>query len=444
MTISCSSEITDAEIWYTNIRSYTETGTPTDFSNSFWKASGGTQVFSTKVTIDLNSQQNYIYVRILDKKTGYAYYLSTPQIYLDETTATSPPATSPPTTTVTPTTAPTATPASGTAGTNNGVDYTGKTVFEIGNSTHTYQLALGLKRKDVNTVLGTLSTDAIRPNANVPTVKSPQRFDVIAFRQDGNNSQYSFATGTLGKKYETYILVYLKDDTVIGITAIAPNMSYGSINANTLSFSSVPSGWSSVSFYNKTAYTTDVGGNHVIAYNDYLGDKKTYCLQVFSSSYDVDEMTDPSKATHFTLDYSEAVTDEMATEAGELLNAYLVHTGLRAMTINSKLSDVAKAYSKTIEVENAAWAGRSEGLIESAIKTGLGYGNDDKLGYYGERILIGSVDGIGFANMAVERSETREYLRNDTKYSVMGLGASFYLSDKYYPNMVIDFVTQVK
>ena len=74
---------------------------------------------------------------------------------------------------------------------------------------------MGLTRDEVNTVLGSLKTDVKR------TAKSPQGFDVIAFRAGGNDTDKSF-----DEKHSTYILIYLKDDIVVGISGNASSMNF--------------------------------------------------------------------------------------------------------------------------------------------------------------------------------------------------------------------------
>lgn len=64
----------------------------------------------------------------------------------------------------------------------------------------------------------------------------------------------------------------------------------------------------------------------------------------------------------------------------------------------------------------------------------------------GERILIGNMDAIGFANSVIESNDARNTLIS-TDYVFCGIGASVYTESAgkavYYPNMVIDFVDRV-
>lgn len=162
--------------------------------------------------------------------------------------------------TATPTIKPTATP-SGNAGQN--VNLNGKKAFTIAG----YQLALGLTRDEVNTVLGSLKTDVKR------TAKSPQGFDVIAFRAGGNGKN-------INDKYRTYILIYLKDDIVVGISGNASSMNFdGTVSYGTSAATLVSNGWVDVGWYKTTAgdaaaYSKDVDNATIIAFADAYGDDK--------------------------------------------------------------------------------------------------------------------------------------------------------------------------
>ena len=112
---------------------------------------------------------------------------------------------------------------------------------------------MGLTRDEVNTVLGSLKTDVKR------TAKSPQGFDVIAFRAGGNDTDKSF-----DEKYSTYILIYLKDDIVVGISGNASSMNFdGTVSYGTDAGTLVSNGWVDVDWYkttagNAAAYSKDV------------------------------------------------------------------------------------------------------------------------------------------------------------------------------------------
>ena len=295
---------------------------------------------------------------------------------------------------------------------------------------------MGLTRDEVNTVLGSLKTDVKR------TAKSPQGFDVIAFRAGGNGKN-------INDKYRTYILLYLKDDIVVGISGNASSMNFdGAVSYGTSAATLVSNGWVDVDWYKTTAgdaaaYSKDVDNATIIAFADAYGDDKVYSIQIFNNAYSIADMTQCTETT-LPMNYSADVLTEMETETFEILNAYLVNTGVRdaddkVLRKNTKVSNVARAYSKEIADEgciDAANVGRNPAL-ENA---GLSFNN------WGERIMIGNMDAIGFANSVIESNDARNTLIS-TDYVFCGIGASVYTKSAgkavYYPNMVIDFVDRV-
>ena len=338
--------------------------------------------------------------------------------------------------TATPTVKPTATP-SGNAGQN--VNLNGKKAFTIAG----YQLALGLTRDEVNTVLGSLKTDVKR------TAKSPQGFDVIAFRAGGNDTDKSF-----DEKYSTYILIYLKDDIVVGISGNASSMNFdGTVSYGTDAGTLVSNGWVDVDWYkttagNAAAYSKDVDNATIIAFADAYGDNRVYSIQIFNNAYSIADMTQCTETT-LPMNYSADVLTEMETETFEILNAYLVNTGVRdadvkAIRKNTKVSNVARAYSKEIANKgciDAAKAKRESALSKEALENaGLSFNN------WGERIMIGNMDAIGFANSVIESNDARNTLIS-ANYAICGIGASVYTESAgkavYYPNMVIDFIDKI-
>ena len=338
--------------------------------------------------------------------------------------------------TATPTVKPTATP-SGNAGQN--VNLNGKKAFTIAG----YQLALGLTRDEVNTVLGSLKTDVKR------TAKSPQGFDVIAFRAGGNDTDKSF-----DEKYSTYILIYLKDDIVVGISGNASSMNFdGTVSYGTDAGTLVSNGWVDVDWYkttagNAAAYSKDVDNATIIAFADAYGDNRVYSIQIFNNAYSIADMTQCTETT-LPMNYSADVLTEMETETFEILNAYLVNTGVRdadvkAIRKNTKVSNVARAYSKEIANKgciDAANAKRESALSKEALENaGLSFNN------WGERIMIGNMDAIRFANSVIESNDARNTLIS-ANYAICGIGASVYTKSAgkavYYPNMVIDFIDKI-
>lgn len=427
-----------------------------EFGQGFWKNHPRNDQSFTLQTGTVNT----IYVRLVDNMTETVYYLNSDKIIVQgaaqktpEPSASAAPSATPTSgTTSTPTPAPTSgttstpTPAPTNAPTGTPTSAPSKTPsvtptaapsssgLTVGNR----QLSVGMTKTAFNNALASKSTDVKREE------KSPQGFDVIAFRENGNNS--SLSGNQYDQKYSTYILAYLQDNEVIGITAIAPGMSYaGEVSYGTPASTLASNGWTSVDWYlagsAAGAYTKTIKGTEVIAFVDALGSNQVYCIQAFSDSYLVDDMTKVSETT-LELNYPAEVQTAMATESGELLNAYLVNQGQSAFRINTKLSAAAKSYSSEIVsagIIDARDASRSSSDIRSSIRAaGIAPGA------WGERVLIGNMDAIGFANSMIESSGARALLWSGD-YAVMGLGAGAYNDGTvYYPNLVIDLIDKVK
>ena len=427
-----------------------------EFGQGFWQNHPRNDQSFTLQTGTVNT----IYVRLVDNMTGTVYYLNSDKIIVQgaaqktpEPSASAAPSATPTNgTTGTPTPAPTSgtigtpTPAPTNAPTGTPTAVPSKTPsvtptaapsssgLTVGNR----QLSVGMTKTAFNNALASKSTDVKREE------KSPQGFDVIAFRENGNNS--SLSGSQYDQKYSTYILAYLQDNEVIGITAIAPGMSYaGEVSYGTPASTLASNGWTSVDWYlagsAAGAYTKKIKGTEVIAFVDALGSNQVYCIQAFSDSYLVDDMTNVGETT-LQLNYPTEVQTAMATESGELLNAYLVNQGQSAFRINTKLSAAAKSYSSEIVsagIIDASDASRSKNDIKSSIRAaGIAPGA------WGERVLIGNMDAIGFANSMIESSGARALLWSGD-YAVMGLGAGAYNDGTvYYPNLVIDLIDKVK
>lgn len=427
-----------------------------EFGQGFWKNHPRNDQSFTLQTGTVNT----IYVRLVDNMTETVYYLNSDKIIVQgaaqktpEPSASAAPSATPTSgTTSTPTPAPTSgttgtpTPAPTNAPTGTPTSAPSKTPsvtptaapsssgLTVGNR----QLSVGMTKTAFNNALASKSTDVKREE------KSPQGFDVIAFRENGNNS--SLSGNQYDQKYSTYILAYLQDNEVIGITAIAPGMSYaGEVSYGTPASTLASNGWTSVDWYlagsAAGAYTKTIKGTEVIAFVDALGSNQVYCIQAFSDSYFVDDMTNVSETT-LQLNYPAEVQTAMATESGELLNAYLVNQGQSAFRINTKLSAAAKSYSSEIVsagIIDASDASRSSSDIRSSIRAaGIAPGA------WGERVLIGNMDAIGFANSMIESSGARALLWSGD-YAVMGLGTGAYKDGTvYYPNLVIDLIDKVK
>lgn len=415
-----------------------------EFGQGFWKNHPRNDQSFTLQTGTVNT----IYVRLVDNMTETVYYLNSDKIIVQgtaqktpEPSASAAPSATPTsgttsTPTPAPTNAPTGTPTSAPSKTPSVTPTAAPSSsgLTVGNR----QLSVGMTKTAFNNALASKSTDVKREE------KSPQGFDVIAFRENGNNS--SLSGNQYDQKYSTYILAYLQDNEVIGITAIAPGMSYaGEVSYGTPASTLASNGWTSVDWYlagsAAGAYTKTIKGTEVIAFVDALGSNQVYCIQAFSDSFLVDDMTKVSETT-LQLNYPAEVQTAMATESGELLNAYLVNQGQSAFRINTKLSAAAKSYSSEIVsagIIDASDASRSSSDIRSSIRAaGIAPGA------WGERVLIGNMDAIGFANSMIESSGARALLWSGD-YAVMGLGAGAYNDGTvYYPNLVIDLIDKVK
>lgn len=415
-----------------------------EFGQGFWKNHPRNDQSFTLQTGTVNT----IYVRLVDNMTETVYYLNSDKIIVQGAAQKTPEPSASTAPSATPTNAPTGTPTSApsktpsvtpTAAPSKTPSVTptaapSSSGLTVGNR----QLSVGMTKTAFNNALASKSTDVKREE------KSPQGFDVIAFRENGNNS--SLSGNQYDQKYSTYILAYLSNDEVIGITAIAPGMSYaGEVSYGTPASTLASNGWTSVDWYlagsAAGAYTKTIKGTEVIAFVDALGSNQVYCIQAFSDSFLVDDMTNVSETT-LQLNYPAEVQTAMATESGELLNAYLVNQGQSAFRINTKLSAAAKSYSSEIVsagIIDAIDASRSSSDIRSSIRAaGIAPGA------WGERVLIGNMDAIGFANSMIESSGARALLWSGD-YAVMGLGAGAYNDGTvYYPNLVIDLIDKVK
>ena len=356
-----------------------------EFGQGFWKNHPRNDQSFTLQTGTVNT----IYVRLVDNMTETVYYLNSDKIIVQgaaqktpEPSASAAPSATPTSGTTStpmpaPTNAPTGTPTSAPSKTPSVTPTVAPSKtpsvtptaapsssgLTVGNR----QLSVGMTKTAFNNALASKSTDVKREE------KSPQGFDVIAFRENGNNS--SLSGNQYDQKYSTYILAYLSNDEVIGITAIAPGMSYaGEVSYGTPASTLASNGWTSVDWYlagsAAGAYTKTIKGTEVIAFVDALGSNQVYCIQAFSDSFLVDDMTNVSETT-LQLNYPAEVQTAMATESGELLNAYLVNQGQSAFRINTKLSAAAKSYSSEIVsagIIDASDASRSSSDIRSSIR----------------------------------------------------------------------------
>lgn len=291
----------------------------------------------------------------------------------------------------------------------------GATVFNIG----TYKLALGIRLSDVNTILGSLSTDVKRVE------KSPQGFTAIAFNPSGS--------------YQGYMIIYLKDDVVVGICGIGKNMSYGEVSAG-MNGNLLPSGWSIEKWYNTSlnsagAYRKTIGDATVLAYVNALGDNSVYCIQAFQKSINIDDMMYPSPSNTYDAD----VLTAMGKEAGELINAYRVFYGSKACYLNSKLANCAQEYCSSLTASKIASRSYDD-LGPALLSHGVDYLN------CGEASRYGCGDAIGFVNSLIEDESTYPVMANKLSFgcNYMGIGTAARSSaNGYNVYMIIDYCDEI-
>lgn len=378
-----------------------------------------------------------MYFIVKDNDTGYYYVVNTPVIKVTAAAATPTPA---PTATPTPTVTPTPSPSTGgTAGSN--VDLNGKTAFSVDG----HQLALGLTKAEVKKILGSLTVDVLREG------KSPQGFDTMVFRENGNATK---------PEYNNFILLYFKNDIVVGITAISSNMSYGSIVSGGTSASTLQANrWSAVEKYEtKTgencAFYKTVNNANIIALTDYYGDSTVYCLQTFSTEYSVTDMTNVWE-TEMDLDYSANVTSEMATQLREMLNTYIIVKNFRsdvnlyqAYLLPDDLSEIAQSYSTYMAQQQFTTVDdnlRINSEYQSACKA-----KEFSFNRSAEYAFMGNIDAVGFLNSVIGYKEARSQVcdlerGSQSAYVLMGTGVDAYYhdtSDKgfYNVNLVLDLL----
>ena len=148
--------------------------------------------------------------------------------------------------------------------------------------------------------------------------------------------------------------------------------------------------------------------------------RQVYSIQIFNNAYSIADMTQ-CRETTLPMNYSADVLTEMETETFEILNAYLVNTGVRdadvkAIRKNTKVSNVARAYSKKIadgrQTDAADVEERDSAQIKAALEN-AGISLSGKKRYWGERIMIGNMDAIGFANSVIESNDAVSYTHLD-------------------------------
>ena len=250
----------------------------------------------------------------------------------------------------------------------------GATVFTIG----TKKLALGMSGEDVNTVLGSLSNQEIRSG------KSPQGFDTIAYNM---------------KNYQEYLLIYLRNNRVVGICGISKTMSFAGAtagdNGNNLS------GWTNLNDYATELKVTaakkkvvKVSSEQAYAFYDALKDNSIYCIQVFDPSKVKDPDNDMIYMTE-NLNYDATVNASIATEVGHMLNAFRAYRDQNAFAFHGGLAECAQSYCN--QATSSKLQGRGDPKLINAI---LAAGTDP--GVYGEACYYDAADAISFANSLIE------------------------------------------
>lgn len=291
----------------------------------------------------------------------------------------------------------------------------GATAFNIG----TYKLALGIGLSDVNTILGSLSTDVKRIE------KSPQGFTAIAFNPSGS--------------YQEYMIIYLKNDVVVGICGIGKTMSYGEVSAG-MNGNLLPSGWSIEKRYNTSlnttgAYNKTIGDATVLAYVNALGDNAVYCIQAFQKNIDIEDMVYSSVNNT----YDAEVLAAMGKETAELINAYRVFYGDKPCYLNSKLANCAQEYCSTLT--SAKIKSRDYDVLSPALlSNGVDYLNCGEVAFYG------CGDAISFVNSMIGEESTYPVVANKLSFSCnyIGIGtAARSGANGYNTYLIIDYCDEI-
>lgn len=319
----------------------------------------------------------------------------------------------------------------------------GTTVFNVGGR----KLALGIKRSAVNTILGSMSNDIIRKE------KSPQGFDVIAYNPGGS--------------YNGYILVYLKNDIVVGLCAIGKNVQYGEGNKTIVSTGTSAEtlekkgAWSAENLFDAKAggvtvgtgaykYTASSPAATVLAYVDCFRKtgKRVYCIQVYSNAYSRSTMLDPNYCTYD----DPSVLTAMKLETAELLNAYCVFCGFRTLTKIDGLAKAAQDYcDASVTKSDEPPAEQKPDDLKTAV---LEQNGKDAPLHFAQITMSMSSDSIGFANSVLEQEESSNYIiklsyiatnMNGTSYKYyykyIGVGAAVHQAgSSKYTYMIIDLV----
>lgn len=312
----------------------------------------------------------------------------------------------------------------GTPGQN--VDLGTSTAFELTTGRDTKKFALGLTSTEAKKILGTLSCDTFISS------KTPQGFNVIAYRPDRN--------------YNTYLMLYFKDDKIVSMAGFGKNLKFGNeiaVGTDGKTFEDTASGWKKESWFNAKggsatqgagAYSkTATSGEKMITFLDFFGDNKVIGFQIYDKAYTLDNMTKPEK----TNVYSDVVNTAMETMVEDMLMVYVHNLGYQIHQKNAKLKQIAKDYAKQMcdsKKQNATF--RSEDIIFGKMRdAGLAPS------YWGEWNYAGANDAIGFFNQVIDSKESYEDYLLNPMYIHFGVGIENYAgSQMHYPHMVIDYL----
>lgn len=262
-------------------------------------------------------------------------------------------------------------------------------------------LWVGMSRSAVESVLS---------GYTLRTGTSPQGYDYIAC----NNSSYS-----------EYLLIYLKDNQVVGICGIGTVMNYGSlVTVKDTETTLKANGFSQLSDYNvyengsKTtqagAYSMkDSSGTTVIAFVDGGGAKNVYCIQVFQDSTKTND--DMIYADNNT--YDATVVSGIATEITNMIRAYGKVYG-KTINVANGLSTCAQTYADQAgSTANSIASRGADDLLDALLECDVDPMN------WGEACAYKCADAISAMNSLITQKEVSVNLRGE--YSYIGTGVSY-------------------
>ncbi|MDE6851214.1 MAG: hypothetical protein K2J67_01830, partial [Lachnospiraceae bacterium] len=288
-------------------------------------------------------------------------------------------------------------------------------VFTLG----TKKLALGMSETDVYTVLGSSSSQEIR------TGKAPQGFDTIAFNT---------------KDYSEYLLFYLKDSLVTGICGIGKTMNFSDAAAGE-NGNNLGSDWKNLSDYRtdsgkvgaKKSVVSD--SETAYAFYDALGNNDIYCIQVFDQTKVKDADNDMIFGSTGNLAYDAAVTSSIATEIGNMLNAFRAYCSVKCYYLNDSLAQCAQDYCDTITA-NKIDPRNVKDLLNDIESYGVEPMN------WGEVCYYDAADAISFVNSLIEMDSLYPMLvgTDASTWSYIGVGMA---SNGKHTYLAIDYVDEI-